>query len=277
MKIGIIGFGVMGEELVNYLSSFNEIEQIYLKIGHKKKFDKNIFLKKTKIICRLIKKNFDDRIIDKISIVEDLKEFNKCSIVIESVVENLEVKSHLLNDLSKQLSSNIIISSNTSSLTQKQLIEKITYPNRFCCTHFFNPLWSTEYVELIIDENFEKKMLKKLLQFIEVINKKIIYVKDVNGFAVNRILIPMINESIKLVEEGVISREDLNNIFEKNVGMPMGPLKLSEFIGNDTVLSIINNLSNENGNKIQISETLKKVVKNNFLGKKTGTGFQNLE
>ena len=211
--------------------------------------------------------------IDKIVIVEDYKEFNKCSIVIESIVENLKLKSDLLNDLSKDLNSNVIISSNTSSLTQKQLIGYVKYPDRFCCIHFFNPLWNTKYVELIINENFDKKNKENIFNFIKVIDKEIIYVKDVNGFAVNRILIPMINESIKLVEEGVISKDDLNNIFEKNIGMPMGPLKLSDFIGNDTVLSIIENLSNENGKIIHASDTLKRLVKDNYLGDKSGKGF----
>ena len=275
MNIGIIGFGIMGEGLSQYLSCFEHIKKIYIKTGKKKIFNKNIFLKKLKINCRLLKKNFNEEMADKIVVVEDYNEFNKCSIVIESIIENLKYKSDLLKDLSEKLNSDIIISSNTSSLTQKQLIGSIKYPDRFCCIHFFNPLWNTKYVELIINENFNKKIIEKLLNFIKVIDKEIIYVKDVNGFAVNRILIPMINESIKLVEEGVISQKDLNNIFEKNIGMPMGPLKLSDFIGNDTVLSIIENLANENGKTISVSETLKKVVKDNYLGDKTGKGFGN--
>ena len=273
MNVGIIGFGIMGEGLSQYLCCFEYIKKIYIKTGKEKKFDKNIFLKKLKVNCRLLKKNFIEEMVDKIVIVEDYNEFNKCSIVIESIVENLKVKSDLLNDLSKKLNSNIIISSNTSSLTQKQLIGNVKYPDRFCCIHFFNPFWNTKYVELIINENFDKKIIENLFNFIKVIDKEIIYVKDVTGFAVNRILIPMINESIKLVQEGVISKEDLNNIFEKNIGMPMGPLKLSDYIGNDTVLSIIENLSYEKGKNIEVSETLKKLVKNNFLGKKSGKGF----
>ena len=106
--------------------------------------------------------------------------------------------------------------------------------------------------------------------------KKNIKLSVNTGFAVNRILIPMINEAIKLVEEGIISKEDINNIFEKNIGMPMGPLKLSDFIGNDTVLSIIENLSNENGNNITPSRTLKKLVKNNHLGNKSGKGLNSI-
>ena len=210
---------------------------------------------------------------EKIVVVEDYKELNKCSIVIESIVENLKLKSELLKTLSQNLDSDIIISSNTSSLTQKQLISNVEHPNRFCCIHFFNPLWSTKYVELIIKENFNQAIKKNIYNFINTINKEIIYVKDVNGFAVNRILIPMINEAIKLIEEGVISKEDLNNIFEKNIGMPMGPLKLSDFIGNDTVLSIIEILSNENGKNIVVSETLKKLVREKHLGVKSGKGL----
>ena len=277
MNVGIIGFGIMGEGLSHHLSCFEHIKKIYLKTGKNKKFDKDIFIKKLKINCRLLKKHYLEEMIDKIVIVEDYKEFNKCSIVIESIVENLKFKSDLLNDLSKDLNSNVIISSNTSSLTQKQLIGYVKYPDRFCCIHFFNPLWNTKYVELIINENFDKKIKQNIFNFLKVIDKEIIHVKDVNGFAVNRILIPMINESIKLVEEGVISKDDLNNIFEKNIGMPMGPLKLSDFNGNDTVLSIIENLSNENGKIILVSDTLKRLVKDNYLGNKSGKGFGNLK
>jgi 3-hydroxybutyryl-CoA dehydrogenase len=273
MNIGVIGFGVMGEGLINYLSAFQDIKKIYLKTGNKKKFDKKIFEKKLKINCRLMKKNFVEELTNKIICIDEFDEFNECSIVIESIVENFQIKSNLLSDLSKQLNSNIIISSNTSSLTQKQLIMNVKHPNRFCCVHFFNPLWSTEYVEFIINEDFNEQLSKNLFNFIKIIEKKIIQVKDVNGFAVNRILIPMINESIKLVEEGVISKDDLNSIFEKNIGMPMGPLKLADFIGNDTVLSIIENLSDEKIQNIHISETLKKMVKENFLGDKSGKGF----
>tara|TARA_Y100000389_G_scaffold143669_1_gene141977 strand:+ start:17941 stop:18780 length:840 start_codon:yes stop_codon:yes gene_type:complete len=275
MNIGIIGFGIMGEGLSLYLCCFEHIKKIYIKTGEKKKFDRSIFLKKLKINCRFLKKNFIEDMVDKIVLVNDYKEFNKCSMVVESIIENLKSKSELLKDLSGKLNSDIIISSNTSSLTQKQLIGSIKYPERFCCIHFFNPLWNTKYVELIINENFNKKIIEKLFNFFKLIEKEIIYVKDVNGFAVNRILIPMINESIKLVEEGVISREDLNNIFEKNIGMPMGPLRLSDFIGNDTVLSIIENLANESSKSIVVSETLKKMVKDNYLGDKIGKGFRN--
>ena len=275
MKIGIIGFGIMGEGLSLYLCCYEHIKKIYIKTGKKKKFDRNIFLKKLKINCRFQKKNFIEDMVDKIVLVNDYKEFNKCSVVVESITENLKSKSELLKDLSENLNSDIIISSNTSSLTQKQLIGSIKYPERFCCIHFFNPLWNTKYVELIINENFNKKIIEKLFNFLKVIEKEIIYVKDVNGFAVNRILIPMINESIKLVEEGVISGEDLNNIFEKNIGIPMGPLRLSDFIGNDTVLSIIENLANESSKSIVVSETLKKMVKDNYLGDKSGKGFGN--
>ncbi len=275
MNIGIIGFGIMGEGLSLYLCCYEHIKKIYIKTGKKKKFDRNIFLKKLKINCRFQKKNFIEDMVDKIVLVNDYKEFNKCSVVVESITENLKSKSELLKDLSENLNSDIIISSNTSSLTQKQLIGSIKYPERFCCIHFFNPLWNTKYVELIINENFNKKIIEKLFNFLKVIEKEIIYVKDVNGFAVNRILIPMINESIKLVEEGVISGEDLNNIFEKNIGIPMGPLRLSDFIGNDTVLSIIENLANESSKSIVVSETLKKMVKDNYLGDKIGKGFRN--
>jgi 3-hydroxybutyryl-CoA dehydrogenase len=273
MNIGVIGFGVMGEGLINYLSVFQDLKKIYLKTGTKKKFDKKVFEKKLKINCRLMKKKFVEELTNKIICVDEFNEFNECSIVIESIVENLQIKSNLLSDLSEQLNSDIIISSNTSSLTQKQLISNIKYPNRFCCVHFFNPLWSTKYVELITNEHFNEQLSENLFNFIKIIEKKIIQVKDVNGFAVNRILIPMINESIKLVEEGVISKDDLNNIFEENIGMPMGPLKLSDFIGNDTVLSIIENLSDEKIQNIHISETLKKMVKENLLGDKSGKGF----
>lgn len=275
MNIGIIGFGIMGEGLSLYLCCFEHIKKIYIKTGKTKKFDKNIFLKKLKINCRFLKKNFSEEMVNKVEVVNDYKEFNNCSVVIESIIENFKSKSELLKDLSEKLNSNIIISSNTSSLTQKQLISRIKYPERFCCIHFFNPLWNTKYVELMINENFNKKIIDKLFDFVKIIEKEIIYVKDVNGFAVNRILIPMINESIKLVEEGIISKEDLNNIFEKNIGMPMGPLRLSDFIGNDTVLSIIENLANENGKSIVVSETLKKMVKDNYLGDKIGKGFRN--
>jgi 3-hydroxybutyryl-CoA dehydrogenase len=275
MNIGVIGYGVMGEGIVQYLACSEHVKKIYLKIGKKKKFDKNIFVQKLKLNCRLLKKSFDEEMSNKVLVVENYKDFNECFIVIESIIENLKIKSDTLVDLSEELNSDIIISSNTSSFMLKQLITNVKYPNRFCCTHFFNPLWSTKYVELIINNNFDKEILKDLSKFIELIGKKIIYVKDINGFAVNRILIPMINEAIKLVEDGIISKEDINNIFEKNVGMPMGPLKLSDFIGNDTVLSIIKNLSNESEKEIKISETLKNLVKNNFLGRKTGKGFDN--
>ena len=276
MNIGIIGFGIMGEGLCHYLSCFEDIKKIYLKTGVNKKFDKNASLKKLKINCRLLKKQFKNEMIDKIIIIQDYKEFNNCSVVIETITEKLKLKSDLLNNLSESLNANIIISSNTSSLTQKQLIHHIKYPDRFCCIHFFNPLWNTKYVELIISKTFNEKIKENLFKFISAIDKEIIHVKDVNGFAVNRILIPMINEAIKLVEEGIISKEDINNIFEKNIGMPMGPLKLSDFIGNDTVLSIIENLSNENGNNITPSRTLKKLVKNNHLGNKSGKGLNSI-
>ncbi len=276
MNIGIIGFGIMGEGLCHYLSCFKNIKNIYLKLGTNKKFDKNTFSKKLKINCRLMKKQFIEDMLNKVTIINDFKELNNCNVVVESITENLKLKTELLNNLSKTLNSNVIISSNTSSLTQKQLINHVKHPDRFCCIHFFNPLWNTKYVELVINNNFNEGIKDNLFKFISAIDKEIINVKDVNGFAVNRILIPMINEAIKLVEDGIVSKDDINNIFEKNIGMPMGPLKLSDFIGNDTVLSIIENLSNENGQFIKPSKTLKRLVKDNYLGNKSGKGLSNI-
>lgn len=204
----------------------------------------------------------------------DLKDASDCDLVVEAVVENMDVKVSVFQQLDEITPSHAILATNTSSLPITEIAAATKRPEQVIGMHFMNPVPVMKLVEIIraiqtSDETYQaiEDMTKKL-------EKTPVEVEDFPGFVSNRILMPMINEAIYTVHEGVASPEDVDAVMKLGMNHPMGPLTLADFIGLDTCLYIMEVLHEGFGDsKYRPCPLLRKYVKAGWLGKKSGRGF----
>ena len=195
-------------------------------------------------------------------------------LVIEAIIENPEVKKTVFRTLDSLCPEETIFATNTSSISITEIASATKRPDRFIGMHFFNPATVMKLVEVIRGMHTSDDTFKAVFDLAAEIGKTPVEVSEAPGFVVNRILIPMINEAIGLVAEGVASPEDIDTAMKLGANHPMGPLALGDLIGLDVVLAIIDTLYNETKDgKYRAHPLLKKMVRANLLGRKTGRGF----
>jgi 3-hydroxybutyryl-CoA dehydrogenase len=198
----------------------------------------------------------------------------EADLAIEAVVEKLEVKAEVFRKLDSMLRPEAILASNTSSLPITQLATFTTRPERVIGMHFFNPVPVMQLVEVIRGLATDQEVVNVAVETCRRLGKTPVLIKDSPGFAVNRLLIPMINEAIYAVYEGVGSPEDIDTVMKLGANHPMGPLALADLIGLDTVLAIMEVLHQSFGDpKYRPCPLLRQYVQAGWLGQKTGRGF----
>ncbi|HRI48055.1 MAG TPA: 3-hydroxybutyryl-CoA dehydrogenase [Ignavibacteriaceae bacterium] len=196
-----------------------------------------------------------------------------CDLVIEAVYENKKVKLSIFNELNNIVNSNCIFSSNTSSISITELAVT-TRPDKFIGMHFMNPVPIMKLVEIIRGYSTSDETFLVIKELAQNLDKVPVEVNDYPGFIANRILMPMINEAIFSLMEGVASAEDIDTVMKLGMNHPMGPLTLADFIGLDVCLAIMEVLYNGLGDsKYRPCPLLKKMVAANKLGRKSGEGF----
>lgn len=211
--------------------------------------------------------------IDKIAFHSDLNTLSNVDIVIEAIPENLNLKHALYTQLSTIVNRDTIIATNTSSFPISDLSKSVANPERFIGIHFMNPVLKMELVEIIPSIFTNKHTLEITKTLITTIKKTAVISADQPGFIVNRFLMPLINQAFIALEEDLASKEDIDTALEKGAAFPMGPLKLADFIGLDTCLSIMETLHNAFPDKgYTPSSLLKHYVKSETLGRKTKQG-----
>ena len=205
----------------------------------------------------------------------DIKEATKeADFVIEAVVEIMSVKKEVFAELDGICKPATIIASNTSGLSITEIASVTQRPDKVVGLHFFNPAPVMQLVELIRGFDTSDDTFGVSKAFIEKIGKTPIEVKESPGFAVNRILCPMINEAIFAYSEGIASAEDIDQAMVLGANHPMGPLALADLVGLDTLLSVLEGLHQEMGeDKYRPAPLLRKIVRAGHLGRKTGKGF----
>ncbi len=215
-----------------------------------------------------------DAILARITTTTDFEQVKDADLVIEAVSEEMEVKKEILTHLCSILQPEAIIATNTSSLSITELAAATKRPEKVIGMHFFNPVPVMKLVEVITGQLTSEATLTTVLQLCEQLGKVAVKVNEAPGFVVNRILIPMINEAIGEYADGVATVEEIDTAMKLGANHPMGPLELGDFIGLDVCLAIMEVLFNEYGDpKYRPHTLLRKMVRANLLGRKTGRGF----
>lgn len=213
-------------------------------------------------------------ILGRITTSSSLEDASECDLVVEAIVENMDVKKSVFQELDRIAPAHAILASNTSSLPITEIAAVTNRPEKVIGMHFMNPVPVMKLVEIIrglatSDETYEAIKVTS-----EKLNKTSVEVNDFPGFVSNRILLPMINEAIYAVYEGVATPEDIDTVMKLGMNHPMGPLQLADFIGLDTCLFIMETLHDGLGDsKYRPCPLLRKYVKAGWLGKKAGRGF----
>ncbi|GAH51235.1 unnamed protein product, partial [marine sediment metagenome] len=196
-------------------------------------------------------------------------------IVIEAVFEDMALKQQLLSDLDGKCDNEVILASNTSSLSITDMALNAKNQERIVGIHFFNPAPVMKLIELIKGKNSSNKMLERAKKFSESLNKTVVTVNDSPGFITTRLIYVLCNEAINMKQEGIASTEDIDTAVKLAFNFPMGPLELSDLVGNDIYLHIGEYLTEKLGQNYQPSPLLNEMVKDNHIGRKTKKGFYN--
>ncbi|HXV37273.1 MAG TPA: 3-hydroxyacyl-CoA dehydrogenase NAD-binding domain-containing protein [Myxococcota bacterium] len=213
-------------------------------------------------------------ILSRIHGAESLEELKGCEIVIESAPEDLDLKQDLLEALSGIVSDRCILATNTSSLSVTKLASFVSRPERFIGMHFFNPVPLMGLVEVVRGLRTADSTVAAVREFAIALGKTPIEVKDLPGFAVNRVLFPMINEAAFALSEGVSDAEGIDACMKGGCNHPMGPLELADLVGLDVVHAILQSLHREYGDpRYAPCLEIVKRVEAGWLGRKTGRGF----
>ena len=275
-KVGVIGAGQMGAGIAQVCAA---IGKEVLLCDIKEEFVQNGINTINRNLQRSVTKEriSQDKMNSTLENVETTiqnNDLNDCDIIIEAIIENVDIKKNLFVNLGKTIKKNAILASNTSSIPISILAEASGRPTNVIGMHFMNPVPVMKLVEVIRAKTTSDETFDTTFKLAEDLSKVPVLVNDFPGFVSNRILLPMLNEAIFCVMEGVAKPEAIDTVMKLGMSHPMGPLRLADFIGLDTCLAIMQVLHRDmNDDKYRPCPLLIEMVKDGKLGNKTGEGF----
>lgn len=274
--IGIVGAGQMGTGIAHVCAAagldvvLNDVDAKALQRGMERlsaSYDRSV--SKGKLTAA-----HAGQALGRVRTASELSALGTCDVVIEAATENVGVKQQIVRALDAIAKPDAIVATNTSSVSITQLAALLADPSRFVGMHFFNPVPAMALVEVIRGMQTSDSTFDATVALAERLGKSAIQVKNAPGFVVNRILVPMINEAVFALQEGLASAEEIDAGMRLGANHPMGPLALADLIGLDTVRSIMDVIQRETGDaKYRPASLLKEMVDAGYLGRKTKRGF----
>ena len=275
-KVMVIGAGQMGSGIAQvcaqagYHVVLNDMKQEFFERG---------IASITKNLTRDVEKGRKtaqqkEEVLSRITMSLSIEDASKADIIIEAAVENMEVKKSIFQQLDRIAPAHAILATNTSSLPITEIAAVTNRPEKVIGMHFMNPVPVMQLVEIIRGLATADEVYESVATMTKQLGKTGVEVNDFPGFVANRILLPMINEAIYALYEGVATKEAIDDVMKMGMNHPMGPLTLADFIGLDTCLSIMEILHEGLGDsKYRPCPLLRKYVAAGWLGKKSGRGF----
>lgn len=276
MKIGVVGSGIMGAGIAQALAQ-GSCNVVLYDVDPKSLNNGRALIQSS--LRRMLERQRISAaemaaMWDRIAVTTEMEALASANVIIEAVSENMALKKKIFTSLDALCPTETILATNTSSLSVSEIASVTSRPHRVIGMHFFNPVAVMKAVEIIRGCKTDSETLDSILEICGRIGKVPIIVAESPGFVVNRLLTPMINEAIGILAEGGALAADIDNAMKYGANHPIGPLELADLIGNDTVLSIMETLYAEFGDpKYRPHPLLKKMVRADRLGKKTGSGF----
>ncbi len=275
-KIGVVGAGTMGNGIAHVLAAHGF--DVVLCDVDQPRLDRALATIGTNLEREVVKNKITaahkEAALRRIATVLNLAELRQCALVVEAASEKFAVKSKIFRDLDDLMPANTILASNTSSISITRLAAQTRRPEKVIGLHFFNPVPMMKVVEVVRGLGTSNETFAAMRALAEKLEMTPVEVNDSPGFGSNRVLMPLLNEAMFAVMEGVATAEAVDQLFKLGMAHPMGPLALADFIGLDVCLDIMRVLQEGLGDpKYRPCPLLIRMVDAGWLGKKTGRGF----
>jgi 3-hydroxybutyryl-CoA dehydrogenase len=274
--VGVIGAGTMGSGIAHVcgLSGYNTVMVDVDRAVLEKGMDSIKENLRRQAARGIINAHRMDEALDRITAMHSLDDLKKCSIVIEAIVEKAAVKKDLFSRLSSIVDRECILATNTSTISITEIAASAAHPDRVIGMHFMNPAPVMQLVEVVRGLQTSDRVFQAVMTAAKRMDKTPVGVNDSPGFVSNRILMPMINEAICVLQEGVADAEAIDTVMKLGMNHPMGPLVLADFIGLDVCLFIMEVLHQDFGDtKYRPAPLLRRMVAAGYLGRKSKRGF----